>query len=82
MMSMVQKLKDNIKNNELHVRSDKCAIFYEHRSGNKWFKAKKDVPPSIEFNDELVPVLQRYEKFVYLGKPLTVAGNLKNIQKK
>ena len=32
MMSMVQKLKG--KNNQLHVRSDKCAIVYEHRSGN------------------------------------------------
>ena len=57
MMSMVQKLKDNIKNNQLHVRPDKCAVFYERRSGNRWFKAKKDVPPSTEFNDELVPVL-------------------------
>ena len=74
MMSMVQKLKVNVKNNQLHVRSDKCAIFYEHESGNRWFKAKKDVPLSIEFNDKLVPVLQRHEKFVYLGKPLTVAG--------
>ena len=43
MMSVVQKLKDNIKNNQLHVRSNKCAIFYERRSGNRWFKAKKDV---------------------------------------
>ena len=65
-MSVVQKLKDNIKDNHLYVRSDKCAIFYEHRSGNRWFKAKKDVPPPIEFNDELVPVLQRHEKSVYL----------------
>ena len=81
MMSMVQKLKDNIKNNQLHVRSDKCAIFYERRSGNRWFKAKKDVPPSIEFNDELIPVLQRHEKFVYLGKPLTVAGEFEEHSK-
>ena len=44
MMSMVQKIKDNAKDNHLHVRSDKCAIFYERRSGKVWFKAKKDVP--------------------------------------
>ena len=81
MMSMVEKLKDNIRNNQLHVRSDKCAIFYECRSGNRWFKAKKDVPPSIEFNDELVPVLQCHGKFVYLGKPLTVAGEFEEHSK-
>ena len=81
MMSMVQKLKDNIKNNQLHVRSDKCTIFYERRSGNRWFKAKKDVALSIEFNDELVPALQRHEKFVYLGKPLTVAGEFEEHSK-
>ena len=72
MMSVVQKLKDNIKNNQQNVRSDKCALFYERRSGNRWFKAKKDVPPSTEFNDELVPVLQHHERFAYLGKPLIV----------
>ena len=78
---MVQKLKDNIKDNQLHVRSNKYSIFYECRSGNRWFKAKKDVPPSIEFNDELVPVLQRHEKFVYLGKPLTVMGEFEEHSK-
>ena len=81
MMSMVQKLKDNIKNNQLYVRSDKCAIFYERRSGNRWFKAKKDVPPSIEFNNELIPVLQCHEKFVYLGKRFTVAGEFEEHSK-
>ena len=81
MMSVVQKLKDNIKDNQLHVRFDKCAVFYECRSGNRWFKAKKDVPPSIEFNGELVPVLQRHEKFVYLGKPLTATGEFEEHSK-
>ena len=43
-MSLVQKLKDSLKNNQLHVRSNKCAIFYVRRSGNRWFRAKEDVP--------------------------------------
>ena len=34
-----------------------------------------------EFNDELVPVLQHHEKFVYLGKPLTVAGEFEEHSK-
>ena len=44
-------------------------------------QSQKDVPPSIEFNDELVPVLQRQEKSVYLGKPLTVAGEFEEHSK-
>ena len=44
MMSVVQKLKDDIKDNHLYVRSDKCAIFYECRSGNRLFKVKRRTP--------------------------------------
>ena len=44
-------------------------------------QSQKDVPQSIAFNDELVPVLQHQEKFVYLGKPLTVAGEFEKHSK-
>ena len=30
------------------IRPDKCSIFYERRSGNRWYKAKSDKPPEIE----------------------------------
>ena len=74
MKVMVEKLKSNIVESGLSVRSDKCAVFYERRSGNRWYKAKSDSLPEIEFNNEKMPVLKRKETFVYLGKPLTVAG--------
>ena len=44
-------------------------------------KPKKTYPPSTEFNDELVLVLQCHEKFVYLGKPLTVVGEFEEHSK-
>ena len=73
-LSMVKKFKDNIKGSSLTVPSDKCGIFYERRSANRWYKAKSDKLPEIEFSGKIVEVLKRHEEFVYLGKPLTVAG--------
>ena len=49
-------------------------MFYERRSGNRWYSAKMDSLPRITFNGEEVEVLKRHEKFEYLGKPLAVAG--------
>ena len=63
-----------IINTGLNVRSDKCGIFYERRSGNRWYKSKSDTPPEVDFNGEKVAVLERHECYKYLGKPLSVAG--------
>ena len=60
----------------LKIRPDKCSIFYKRRSGNRWYKAKSNKPPEIEINGEVIEVLQHNEPFMYLGKPLTVAGEL------
>ena len=68
-LSLVKKFKDNIEGSNLTVRPDKCNIFYEKRSSNKWYKAKSDKLPEIEFNGKIVEVLKRHEKFVF-GKAL------------
>ena len=73
-LDMVLSFKQSIIGTGLYVRSDKCAILYDRRSGNRWYKSKADSPPVIEFNGELVNVLTRNEYYVYLGKPLSVAG--------
>ena len=62
----------------LKIRADKCLIFYAHRSGNRWYKAKSDKPPEIEIDGEVIEVLRCNEPFTYLGKPLTVAGELQS----
>ena len=62
----------------LKIRPDKCSIFYERRSGNRWYKAKSDKPPEIRIDGEVIEVLKRNEPFIYLGKPPTVAGELQS----
>ena len=43
----------------LKIRPDKCSIFYERRSGNRWYKAKSDKPPEIKIDGEVIEVLKR-----------------------
>ena len=70
---IVQKLVDLISEAGLNIRPDKCAIFYERRSGNRWYKAKNDREPEIKIGNEKIQVYKGHESFTYLGKPLTVA---------
>ena len=63
-LSMVKKFKDNIEGSTLTVRPDKCNTFYERRSANKWYKAKSDKLPEIEFSGKIVEVLKRHEEIV------------------
>ena len=72
-MSVLSCRIPKIHDTGLDIRSDKCGIFYERRSGNRWYKAKSDRLSIIKFNYENVKVLKRDEPYVYLGKPMTVA---------
>ena len=72
--SMIGTSKKEIQDTGLVIRSDNCGVFYERCSGNRWYKAMSDRLPTIEFNNENVKVLKRDEPYVYLGKPMTVAG--------
>ena len=75
---MLDLLIEGTKDSKLCIRPDKCAIIYERRSGNRWYKAKSDKPPDIKTHGEKVKVNNRHEPFTYLGKPLTVAGETEN----
>ena len=46
--SMLEKLLDGTKGSGLSIRPDKCAIFYERKSENRWYKSKSDRSPSIK----------------------------------
>ena len=37
-------------------KTDKCAILYERRSGNRWYKTKRDKPPDIKIHGEKMKV--------------------------
>ena len=41
--AMVIAFKEGIISTNLMLRSDKCGLFYERRSANQWYKAKRDV---------------------------------------
>ena len=75
---MLEVLVEKSKESKLCIRPDKCAILYERRSGNRWYKAKGDRPPEIMINGEKIKVLSRHEPYNYLGKPFTVAGEHTN----
>ena len=75
---MVVAFKEGIISMNLIVRSDKCGLFYERRSANRWYKSKMDVQPSVSFNGKEVKVHERHEPYTYLGKPMTFAGEGEN----
>ena len=75
---MLDVLIEKTKDNKLFIRPDKCAILYERRSGNRWYKAKGDRPPGVEIYGETIKVYARQEPFIYLRKPLSVAGEDQN----
>ena len=70
---MTMQLTGKTRDSGLKIQPDKCAIFYDHISGNRWYKAKADTPPKVKIRGETVKILKRSDPFTYLGKPLTVA---------
>ena len=58
----------------LYVKAKKCAVLYARRSGNNWYKGKNDVPPVLNIQGKVIPVLKRHEPYKYLGKCLSIAG--------
>ena len=64
----------NMESAGLEVKVNKCALMYERRSGNNWFKGKNDIAPVISVQGKNLPVLKRNEAYKYLGKKLSIAG--------
>ena len=71
---MLDILVSSTTSSGLLIKPDKCAIFYERRSGNRWCKAKDDKTPSIAIDGQLVKVYERHKPFKYPRKFLAVAG--------
>ena len=55
---MLEKLTMATSESGLEIRPDKCAIMYERRSGNRWYKAKGDKEPNLTVTDERIFVLK------------------------
>ena len=50
--SMLDKLVEKTKDTGLCIRPDNCAVLYERRSTNRWYKNKNDKPPSLEIEGQ------------------------------
>ena len=58
----------------LKVKGSKCALFYERRSGNNWYKGRKDRIPMIEIQGEKIETYKRTQTYKYLGKSFSICG--------
>ena len=56
------------------MKGPKCALFYERRSGNNWYKRKNDRQPVIEIQGEKIETYKRSQAYKYLGKSLSICG--------
>ena len=52
------------------VKPSKCAVLYARRSGNNWYKGKREVKPSIN----CLKSCDRNVTYKYLGKLLALSG--------
>ena len=58
----------------LEVKESKCALMYDRRSGNDWYKGKNNKVPEIFFQGKKLPLLKRNEFYKYLGKSIGITG--------
>ena len=71
---MTSSAEPEMERSGLDVKERKCAVFYERRSGNNWYKSKSDRLPVIKIQNKVLPVLKRNEAYKYLGKSMSIAG--------
>ena len=50
--NMIRVGEPLMKEAGLEVRGSKCAVLYERRSGNNWYKGRKDQAPSIVIQNQ------------------------------
>ena len=62
---MFDKLVEKTKDTGLCMRPDKCAVLYERRSANRWYKSKSDKPLFLEIEGQKIKVYVRHEPFTY-----------------
>ena len=62
----------------LEVKTSKCAVLYERRSGgNRWYHSKTDTPPVFSIASQPIRVYSLHETYTYLGHKFNIAGEWK-----
>ena len=57
---MLSCLIEQTKPSGLEIRPDKCAAFFERRSGNRWYRAKLEQEPKLVISNERIRVYKRW----------------------
>ena len=58
----------------LEVKSQKCVVFYGRRSGNNWYKGKRDQLPAINIPSTQIEIVSCDTTYKYLGKSVSLSG--------
>ena len=58
----------------LDVKPSKCAVLYARRSGNNWYKGKREVKPNFYVQGNCLESCDRNVTDKYLGKSLALSG--------
>ena len=58
---MLSCLTEQTKPSGLEIRTDKCAAFFERRSGNRWYRDKTEQEPKLVISNEGIRVYKRHE---------------------
>ena len=72
--NMLEVSEPLINEAELEIKVSKCKTLYGRRSGNNWYKGNADVPPEFTLQNKIIPLGQRNETYMYLGKSLSIEG--------
>ena len=78
MCKMIEAAEPIMNQSGLLVKIRKCALFYERRSGNNWYRGKGDKLPKIKVQKQVMPDIKRKEVYKYLGKDICVDGENPN----
>ena len=58
----------------INDQNQSCAVFYDKRSGNNWYKGKHDQKKKITIQNEQITLSKHNEPYKYLGKSISING--------
>ena len=58
----------------LEVKPSKCAVFHDRRSGNNWYKGRKNDSSEVFIRSHSLPLCKRDINYKYFGKSLSLCG--------
>ena len=66
--SMLHASKPVMLRSGLEVKPSKSAVFHDRRSGNNWYKGRKNDLPEVIVQSNTLPLCNRDDYYKYLGK--------------